>query len=125
MSAQSPRQLDEQWMKNFNGADVDALVALYEPEGTLIPQPGSPVTGHDAIREALSQFIGLGGQIDLRPSVVVESAGLALVMSDWTITGGIDPDGNAVELSGRSTEVMRRKDDGSWLFVIDDPWSKG
>jgi ketosteroid isomerase-like protein len=125
MSVQSPRQLDEQWMKSFNGADMDALLALYEPEATLIPQPGSPVTGYEAIREALSQFIGLGGQIDLRPSVVVESAGLALVMSDWTLTGGTDPDGNPVELSGRSTEVLRRQDDGSWLFVIDDPWSKG
>jgi ketosteroid isomerase-like protein len=46
-------------------------------------------------------------------------------MSDWTLTGGTDPDGNPVELSGRATEVLRRQDNGSWLVVIDDPWSKG
>jgi ketosteroid isomerase-like protein len=112
-------------MKSFNGGDIDGLLALYEPVATVIPQPGSPITGHDAIREALSQFIGLGGQIDLRPSVIVESADLALVMSDWTITGGADPDGSPVELSGRSAEVHRRQDDGTWLLVIDDPWGKG
>jgi uncharacterized protein (TIGR02246 family) len=125
MAAQSPRQVDEQFAKSFNAGDMNAVLALYEPEATFIPQPGSPVTGHDAIREALSQFIGLHGQIDLRTASVIESAGLALVMSDWTLTGGTDPDGNPVELSGRTTEVHRRQDDGSWLLAIDDPWSKG
>jgi uncharacterized protein (TIGR02246 family) len=125
MSVQSPRQIDEQFAKSFDAGDVETLLALYEPEATMVPQPGSPVTGHDAIREALSQLIGLRGQIDVRTAAVVESAGLALVMSDWTLTGGTDPDGNPVELSGRATEVLRRQDNGSWLVVIDDPWSKG
>ena len=46
------------------------------------------------------------------------------VYGDWSLTGGTDPDGNPVNMEGRSTEIMRRQSDGSWLDVIDDPYSQ-
>jgi uncharacterized protein (TIGR02246 family) len=125
MSVQNPRQLHQAWEKAYNGGDIDALVELYEPEATVIPQPGSPVTGHAAIREALAQLLALRGQMQLRTTAVIESSNLAVVYGEWSLTGGSDPDGNPVNLEGRSTEAMRRQSDGSWLDVIDDPYSRG
>jgi uncharacterized protein (TIGR02246 family) len=125
MSVQNPRQLHQAWEKAYNGGDVHALVELYEPEATLIPQPGSPVTGHAAIREALAQLLALRGQMQLRTTAVIENGGLAVVYGEWSLTGGTDPDGNPVDLEGRSTEAMRRQSDGSWLDVVDDPFSRG
>jgi uncharacterized protein (TIGR02246 family) len=125
MSVQNPRQLHQAWEKAYNGGDIDALVELYEPEATVIPQPGSPVTGHAAIREALAQLLALRGQMQLRTTAVIESSDLAVVYGEWSLTGGTDPDGNPVNLEGRSTEAMRRQSDGSWLDVIDDPFSRG
>jgi uncharacterized protein (TIGR02246 family) len=125
MSVQNPRQLHQAWEKAFNGGDVDALVELYEPEATVIPQPGSPVTGQAAIREVLGQLVALKGQIQLRTTAVIESGDLAVVYGEWSVTGGADPDGNPVNLQGRSTELVRRQPDGSWLDVIDDPYSSG
>jgi uncharacterized protein (TIGR02246 family) len=125
MSVQSPRQLHQAWEKAYNGGDVDALVELYEPEATVIPQPGSPATGHAAIREALAQLLALKGQMHLQTTAVIESGGLAVVYAEWSLTDGTDPDGNPVNLEGRSTEAMRRQSDGSWLDVIDDPFSRG
>lgn len=125
MSVQSPRQFDELFAKAFNAADPDAILALYEPDATLIPQPGNAVTGPAALREALGHFLALKGQIDLRTVGVTETGGLALLQSDWTINGGTDVDGNPVELGGRSTNVLRQQPDGTWLGVIDDPWSAG
>jgi hypothetical protein len=40
-------------------------MALFEPEATLIPQPGQVVTGTEAIREALSGFLALKPKFDL------------------------------------------------------------
>jgi uncharacterized protein (TIGR02246 family) len=125
VSVQNPRQLHQEWEKAFNGGDIDALVALYEPGATVIPQPGNPVTGHAAIREALGSFLALQGQFQLRTVAVVESGDLAVAYGEWTLKGGTDPDGNAVNLEGRATDVMRKQPDGSWLDVIDDPYSSG
>ena len=41
-----------------------------------------------------------------------------------SLTGGTHRDGNPVNMEGRSTEIMRRQSDGSWLDVIDDPYSQ-
>jgi ketosteroid isomerase-like protein len=56
---------------------------------------------------------------------VIENGDLAVAYGEWTLTGGADPDGNPVDLEGRSTDVMRRQSDGSWLDAIDDPYSLG
>ena len=123
MPVQNPRQLHQAWEKAYNDGDVDALVELYEPDATVFPQPGNPVTGHAAIREALVPFVALGGQIQLRTAAVIENGDLAVAYSDWSLTGGTDPDGNPVNMEGRSTDVMRRQSDGSWRDAIDDPYS--
>ena len=124
MPVQDPRQLHQAWEKAYHDGDVDALVEFYEPDGTVFPQPGSPVTGHAAIREALVPFVALRGQMQLRTSAVIENRDLALVYGDWSLTGGTDLDGNPVNMEGRSTEIMRRQSDGSWRDVIDDPYSQ-
>jgi len=61
MPVQNPRQLHQAWEKACNDRDVDALLELYEPDATVFPQPGSPVTGHAAIREALVGFVAIEG----------------------------------------------------------------
>ena len=79
MSVQNPRQLHQAWEKAYNGGDIDALIELYEPQATVIPEPGSPVTGQAAIREALAPLLALKGQIQLRTTAVIESGDLAVV----------------------------------------------
>jgi uncharacterized protein (TIGR02246 family) len=125
MPAQNPQQLHQAWEKAYNSGDVDALVELYEPDAMVFPQPGNAVTGRDAIREALVPFVALGGQIHMRTAAVIENGDLAVAYSDWSLTGGTDPDGNPVNMEARSTDVMRRQPDRSWLDAIDDPYSSG
>jgi ketosteroid isomerase-like protein len=58
MPARSPEELDKLFMENMNAGDVEAVVALYEVEATLAPQPGQTVTGTAAIRDAIRGFNG-------------------------------------------------------------------
>jgi uncharacterized protein (TIGR02246 family) len=125
MPVQDPRQLHQAWEKAYYDGDVDALVEFYEPDGTVFPQPGNPVTGHAAIHEALVPFVALRGQMQIRTTAVIENGDLALVYGEWSLTGGTDPDGNPVNMEGRSTEIMRRQSDGWWRDAIDDPYSSG
>jgi uncharacterized protein (TIGR02246 family) len=101
--------------------DLEGALALYEPEATFAPQPGRQVTGVDAIRAALAQFIALKPTMRGSIEKVMEADGVALVVNRWSLSGTA-PDGAPVEMTGVSSDVMRRQDDGSWRILVDDPW---
>ena len=58
-----PARRPEDWVRLFvealNAGDLEALVALYERGGSLIPEPGQVVIGTEGIRQTLSAFIGM------------------------------------------------------------------
>jgi len=122
MPARQPTDLHSLFADAFNRFDEDALIALYEPDATLIPEPGSTVRGHEAIREALGNFLALRGTIKLDTIRVYESGDLALLHGHWTLNGH-GPDGNPLQMEGRSSEVVRRQADGSWLYTLDNPFT--
>ena len=57
----------------------------------------------------------------ITPRVVAQTGDMALVTSQWQLSA-TGPDGKPAEMSGRSIEVLRRQNDGSWRFVIDEPF---
>ncbi len=101
---------------------LDDAVALYEPDAVFIPQPGAvPISGADQIRAALASFAALRPTLvpDIRK--VVQAGGIATVLNAWQLDG-TGPDGTSLHLSGTSADVLRRRRDGSWGLLIDDPW---
>lgn len=121
MPAHTPEEVHRLWAEAFSAHDLEAVLALYEPDATLIPQPGQIVTGSEAIREALSGMLALEPKFDLEFKKSFQADDIALLFSDWTLSG-TDPDGNAIEMAGRTSDVARRQPDESWLIVIDDPY---
>jgi len=106
----------------FNTGDIAQMLALYEPDAVLVPQPGQVVHGLAAIREALEGFFALKLPIRLERKRVLVMGEIALVASSWKLSG-TGPDGSAVDLGGNTTEVIRRQADGTWRYVIDAPFS--
>ena len=121
MSRETPEQLLKSIVDGINTGNIDALMSLYEPEAAFASQPGSLVHGPAAVRESLQVFITMKGTLDLKVTRVLEAGGLAFVGGVWTFTG-TGPDGKPVTLTGRNGDVLRRQADGSWRFVIDNPW---
>jgi uncharacterized protein (TIGR02246 family) len=121
MAESKPEDVHRLFEKGFNAGDAEALMALYEPTATLVPQPGTVISGHAAIREALQNFLALKGKIKLETTYVLQSGDIALLRSQWHLTG-TGPDGNPLEMSAKSAEVARRQSDGRWLYVVDNPY---
>lgn len=119
MPATSPSEIHREFERAFNAADLDALLALYEPEAALISQPGVVAVGLDEIGPALQGFLDLGGEISLDTKQVVTVGDLAYLSNRWSLTG-TSPDGSPLEMGSVTAEVARRQDDGSWLYVIDN-----
>jgi len=52
---------------------------------------------------------------------VVHAANVATVLSTWQLDGTA-ADGTHVRMGATSADVMRRRPDGTWGILIDDPW---
>jgi ketosteroid isomerase-like protein len=106
-------------------SDLEGALALYEPDAVFQAAPDAPaLRGHDAIGRALEGFFALRGTLESEIVKVHETGGVALVANRWTLRG-TQPDGTPVELGGTSADVLRRREDGSWGILVDDPWGAG
>ncbi|MBI2753728.1 MAG: nuclear transport factor 2 family protein [Betaproteobacteria bacterium] len=121
MPARNPEEIDRLFSDALNAGNLDALVALYEPQAALSPEPGKAVVGTRAIREALSGFLAMKPKMAMTTRILAQGGDIALLTSKWDLSGTA-ADGAPVKMSGQSAEVCRRQKDGSWLFAIDNPW---
>ena len=121
MSRETPRHVLESIVEGINTGNIDGLMSLYESEAAFAAQPGDLAHGLPGVRQSLTGFIDMKGTLDLNVTRVLEAGGLALVVGAWSFTGS-GADGAPVTLTGHNADVLRRQADGSWRFVIDNPW---
>jgi uncharacterized protein (TIGR02246 family) len=117
----SPIDTVNQLADALNRGDLEAALALYEPNAVLIAQPGQLARGSAELRTALAGFIGLKPTLRSQTQDVVEVDDIALYVGRWTLQGA-DPSGNAITMGGESSDVLRRQQDGHWLIAVDNPW---
>jgi ketosteroid isomerase-like protein len=118
---ETPEQVLKSIVDGINTGNLDALMPLYEPHAAFAAQPGSLAHGLSGVRESLTAFTAMKGTLDLKVTRVLEASGVALVVGVWSFAG-TGPDGEPVKLTGHNADVLRRQSDGSWRFVIDNPW---
>ena len=124
MTAQTPKEIHRLWAEAYNAADLDSMLALYEEEAVLVPEPDkAPAVGRDAIRAALQDFLAQKGdlRIAIETTSVITAGPLASLRSRWRLVG-TGRDGKAIAIVHNSMEVARRQSDGSWRYVIDNPF---
>ncbi len=121
MSVSSPEEVIRKLFDAINKGDIDTAVALYEPGGSLVAQPGQVETGTAALREALEAFAAIKPTLTLEQEAFVMADGIALSVVKWTLKGS-GPDGELIQMEGKSSDVLRQQSDKSWLIAIDNPW---
>jgi uncharacterized protein (TIGR02246 family) len=121
VAAATPEQVLESIVAGINSGNLESLLPLYESEAAFATQPGNLAHGAGGIGEALTGFISMNGKLYLEVTRVLEVDDLALVIGEWSFRG-TGPDGEPVRLKARNADVLRRQADGTWRFVIDNPW---
>ncbi len=124
MRLSSPEATVEAFFAAFNSGDVNAVLALYEPGAVLMAQPGHAAEGARALREALNGFFALKPTLIPEKKKFIGAGDIALSVVAWSLRG-TGPDGEPVQITGTSSDVLRKQADGKWLFIIDNPWGAG
>ena len=104
-----------------NRGDVEAYLDCSESKATIVLQPGSVASEHDALRGFLSFFTSLKPSFRVIRREFIESPETTLHLSEWTLAG-VDSEGNPIDWSGRISDVLRKQEDGRWLVALDNPW---
>ena len=102
----NPGEMYEAFAKAYHADDLETIMSLYEP---------------DAIREAQMGLLTIKGTMKVGATTTLTSGDVAISRCSWTLIG-TGPDGSPVDISGDSTEVLRRQADGTWRLVFDLPW---
>ena len=122
MSARmTPEEVLHSVVEGINAGDLDSLMTLYELLACFAPQPGQLAKSPDGIRESLRSFVDMNGKLDLKVKRVLRASDLALVTAEWSFSG-TGSDGKHVDITANSADVLRQQLDGTWRFVIDNPW---
>ena len=118
MSVSEPQDMNAAFAAAVRSGDVEEVLALYEPGALLASQPGRRSRGIEEIRAALTELVAIGGTIESRNNYCMQVGEIALLQGEWTLSTTA-PDGSPLELGSRTAEIVRRQEDGSWLYVVD------
>lgn len=107
----------------LESGDIETSVALYEPSAVLFSKSGRTMTGLDAIRQNNASLIALKPTfaIDFIKSTISGDGTLATNRMKANLSWR-DAEGKLVEASVDTLEVLRKQEDGSWRYIIDDPY---
>jgi len=120
MTINTPEELAGAFASAFNNQDLQALTRLFAADAAFAPQPDTVVSG-DSIAPALTEFLALNGPIDLAVRRTIIAGDTALSIADWRVEG-VDPTGNPIHVAGTTADVARRAADGTWRYLIDNPF---
>ncbi len=117
MPACRPEDVHRRFAEAMNAGDLKALAELYPA-----PSPGG-TAAHQG-QEALRDLLALKPRISVETRSVVRAGKVALLGSRWHLDG-TTPEGQAITLSGKGTEMVQRQADGSWRYVVEPKSTSG
>ena len=101
---------------------LEAALSLYEPDAVMVEKPGRMARGTGEIRRALQSLIDSRVTLAIEVTQAITASDIAFVVSAWSVaTSAADGTANPVS-RGEGTDVMRRQPDGSWRFLVDNPY---
>ena len=118
----TPEDLLNSQVEEFNKGNINFLMTLSEKDACFTSESGQVVNDLESIRKNLNDFINMGPRLVARVKSVIHASDLALLITEWSITGTKSTDGTPINLTGRGTIILRRQSDGTWLMVIENPW---
>ncbi len=119
-TVQAIRAMDQEFVRNANSGDVEALVsAFYAEDAELLPPNVPAMGGHTAIRQCWNGLVSAGLNISVLEAKRIEASGnLAYASGVYELT--LSPPGAGKRAdTGKYVVVYRRQAGGSWKAIAD------
>ena len=118
MTAKSPREICPFFQKAMAAGDVDAVLSLYDAQAIFVMRSGEVTKDRSELRRELTHVAAAKPRFDYTVEQVAETDGIALMHTQWTVSG-------AEPMQVHAIEIARRQPDGTWRWLIGDPFTVG
>ncbi len=118
MAAKSPEEICRLFKQYMGEGDLDAVLSVYDPEVVFLNQAGEEIKGKERLRQELATLVAAKPVFDYEIKQVIQSSDIALMHTRWKISA-------PQQTSSYAIEVARRQSDGTWCWLIGDPFTVG
>ncbi|TSE05038.1 MULTISPECIES: YybH family protein [Aquimarina] len=116
--AMRPRDIANHISECIKEGDLENIVDFFHPDYIMsFPPSENPKSGLDTIREVFGEFIASKSILSSEVTGEIINGDTALLQATWTVTDISD----TIIAEGKSTEVIKQRIDGSWVYFIDCP----
>ena len=120
----SIRDLATSYAQAYVAMDLDAVAAVFADDAIEMPPDVPAHAGMSAIRDFYGEAFGAAtgaatdiGEFTITSVEIDGIAGLAYDRSTWSWTGVMPGMTDAVTLTGKYVAIVRRQEDGAWLWT--------
>ena len=117
MPANSPEEICRLFQRYMREGDIESLLSLYDPEAVFLTQSREVEKGQ-GLREQLTSSAVAKAQFDFKIRQVIQAGDIALMHTDWNVS-------SPQQMFVYAIEVARRQPDGTWRWLIGDPFTVG
>jgi uncharacterized protein (TIGR02246 family) len=119
MQAKSPEEICSLFRKYLGEGDIDALLDVYDDEAVFLNEAGELKKGKEEIRKELAPMVSQKPDFTYEIRQVIRAGDIALMHTLWNVPS---PEGIKRQYA---IEVARRQSDGTWRWLIGDPFTVG
>jgi uncharacterized protein (TIGR02246 family) len=118
MPAMNPEDICRLFQRAMAEGDIDSVLSVYDPEVVFVKQSGEVIKGRQGLRQELAPLVAMKARFDFTIKQVVQTGDIALMHTEWTVSG-------SQPMRVYAIEVARRQPDGTWYWLIGDPYTVG
>lgn len=102
--------------------DLQGALNCFDKDAIYIERDGQEITGLDNIEKSMEHLCTWRPKITGSKHRVTIVGDFAIWVDKWSLSGAT-PDGNPVEMSGATSCMMKKSNDGIWLWLVDNPFA--
>jgi uncharacterized protein (TIGR02246 family) len=118
----TPAQLLLTLNKYIATRDLDGVLALHDEDAGLVEFGGQVSRGLDELRVSYAAFFATEPDLKVMPLQIIEADGMAVILGSYTLDY-TNANGKVVSVSGKFGDMVRQQADGSWLYLLDNPYA--
>lgn len=102
--------------------DLQGALSCFDKNAAYIDRGGQEITGLENIEKSMEHLCTWKPQITGSKHRVTIVGDHAIWVDKWSLKAMM-PDGNQVEMTGATSCMMKKNDDGVWLWLVDNPFA--